>query len=211
MTAAALPPRDVPSAASVRSGEFLFAETQIASVGDCKHTQPPLNRSCRCHQGQKPPANTHHTWIYLLKPCLSTWCERVFCREQRWARLEWFWGVYIVWDSTSNLVPVSDKLEATTWRTTYPTTVRCVGSIRFCSRTLTGLRFVNGCHLKPNCARTAQWWRCAERFITNTTALGLLTGGTMVYDGDIVVLQGTSTTIPWYFCYWCQYTLVLFV
>ncbi len=130
---------------------------------------------------------------------------RVFYREQWWARLEWFWGVYIVWDSTSNLVPVSDKLEATTWRTTYPTTVRCVGSIRFCSRTLTGLRFVNGCHLKPNCARTAQWWRCAEQFITNTTALGLLTGGTMLILWHFKVLvqqyRGISVTgisIRWY-------------
>lgn len=138
MTAAALHS----SAALVRSGEFLFAENQIASVGDCKHTQPPLCLSCRCHQGQKPPVNTHHTWIYLSKPYIFTWCERVFYREQWWARLEWFWGVYIVWDSISNLVPVSDKLEATTWRTTYPATVRFVRSIRYYTRNLTGLRFV---------------------------------------------------------------------
>lgn len=46
-----------------------------------------------------------------------------------------------MWDSTSNLVPVSDKLEATTWRTTYPATVRIAELFVFCSRM--GCRWCN--------------------------------------------------------------------
>lgn len=197
-----------PSAASVRSGEFLFAETQIASVGDCKHTQPPLSRSCRCHRGQKPPVNTHpHLDLSLKAVYFHLMWESVLQGAVMGAfgvilRSLHCMGLYIQL-SASLRQAGSDDVE-----NHISNNGKTCGLDTVMYSHVNGFEIRNGCHLKSNYARTAQWWRYAEQFIISTTALGLLTGGTVVYDDNIVVLEeyhGISVIGTWWF------TLVLFV